>query len=267
MMRALVRQHPLLFGVGMGSVEKPFPRLLSALRWKLEPVPFYFRVVRSRRVLRQLTPLRGSAATRMGAGVLATTGLGSLAVRVAQGGWPSAAGTRATRLDNDTGDGWGAWANEIWEEARESYAMIGLRDRAALEAWYPVSDRYLCHAFSTPRRIVGWSVTLDTQMRAHKYFGDLRVGTILDALCVPGHEADVVRHTALLLKDRGVDLIVANFNQARWIEGLNDAAFVAYRSNYLLGCSPQLCSVLEPVSENWSGIHLTRGDGDGRIHL
>lgn len=265
MMRALMREHPRVFAVGMGSVEEPFPRMLAALRWRLEPVPFFFRIARARRVLRRLRPLRSRPARRWGADALAFSGLSSPAVRVAQGGWSSGGELRCRELT--ARDGWGDWADELWAQARSEHSMIGLRDRDALNAWYPVSDRYVACAFSEGQRVVGWAVLLDTPMQDHKHFADLRVGTILDALCLPGREAEVAARAALVLRERGVDLLVANFNQARWTKGLNDAGFVAYGSNYLLGCSPRLCSDLEPISENWSSIHLTRGDGDGRLHL
>lgn len=266
MMRMLAREHPQVFAVGMGGLEEPFPLLLRALRWRLEPVPFFFRIAKPRRVLRQLPQLRSNPLRRALAEAGALTGLGSLAIRSLQRSRRRAdVRLRAVAVNPD--DGWGEWADDVWANACRSYSMIGLRDRGALRALYPESGRYLSYAFEMGQRIVGWSVLLDMQMHANKHFGDLRVGTILDGLCLPGLEADLLRHSAALLRDRGVDVVVANFNHEDWRQGLLGAGFLAYRSNYLLGASPRLVSTLQPISENWPRIQLTRGDGDGRIHL
>ena len=58
---------------------------------------------------------------------------------------------------------------------------IAKRDAATLDCLYPPSDP----RFIRIRTDHGWAVLLDTPMSAHKQFGDLRVGTIVDCLAPP----------------------------------------------------------------------------------
>src|SRR5690606_33754296 len=46
MLRAALRDQPLLYALGMGSMGQPLPKLLASAGWSLEPVPFFFHVLR-----------------------------------------------------------------------------------------------------------------------------------------------------------------------------------------------------------------------------
>ena len=50
------------FMVGMGSTERPLPRLLAASGWSIRAVPFLFRVHNSRNFLREMPMLRSTSA-------------------------------------------------------------------------------------------------------------------------------------------------------------------------------------------------------------
>lgn len=47
-MSKLEARNPKLFALGMGDIDQPWPRLLKALKWRVEPMPFYFRVANTR---------------------------------------------------------------------------------------------------------------------------------------------------------------------------------------------------------------------------
>jgi hypothetical protein len=108
----------------------------------------------------------------------------------------------------------------------------------------------------------GWAVLLDTQMRGHKQFGDMRVGTIVDGLAPLESVAAVVRAATALLESRGVDLIVSNQMHNAWSRALLEAGFRRGPSNYLLALSPAF-----GVPGNETEFHFSRGDGDGPVHL
>jgi hypothetical protein len=149
------------------------------------------------------------------------------------------------------------WADEIWERARGSYAIIAARDASTLNALYPPTDpRFL--RVRTPR---GWALALDTRMHDHKQFGDMRVGTIVDGLGDPA----VIRAATGLLEARGVDLIISNQLHRDWSAALLDAGFRRGPSNYLFAASPALAALAANPSDD--AIHINRGDGDGPIHL
>jgi hypothetical protein len=261
MIRFIQRQWPYTFAVGMGSVERPLPRLLTAAGWTIRDVPFFFRIVRPRRVLRELRPLHARAWSALGARIAAGSGAGWLAARILHarlGGRPSASIT-IERL--------GAWDDEVdrlWTRTRNDYAFSVARDRATLNALYPIADdRYSLYAFRHGHALVGWAACAETAMRDHMYFGNLRVATILDAWAEP----DAASSILTLLTDRlrrSADLIVSNQSHRIWTAAFRRAGFASARSNYLLALSKPLTTA---VGDAAGRLHVTRGDGDGRIHL
>ena len=141
--------------------------------------------------------------------------------------------------------------------------MVGSRDAATLNVLYPShSERFI-----KIRVGEGWAVLLDTQMRKHKYFGDMRVGTIADCFASPRDAHSVVRAATAVLEQRGVDLIVSNQSHSDWCAALRATGFRAGPSNFLFAASKKLMALLGSLEDNFGRIHLTRGDGDGPIHL
>ena len=114
---------------------------------------------------------------------------------------------------------------------------------------------------------VGWSVLLDTPMSGHNQFGNLRVGTLCDCLALPGHVFDVAAAATLHLESAGVDVIVSNQAHVDWRRALGRCVFLSGPSNFLFAASPALAKLLEPFDRERERIHMTRGDGDGPIHL
>jgi len=264
MLRGAIKRSPLLFAVGMGGFQRALPRLLSALGWRVRAVPFLFRVLRPGRFLRGMSALRGTPLRKRLMDVAARVGIGQVLMGAAQF---RPAGLRRP-ISTKRVSSWGAWADGLWIACREQYAMIGLRDRAVLDCWYPPRDeRYLSYEMSADGQTVGWIVLLNTQMKGSDYFGDLRVGTLLDGLALPRYLPAVVRTAVTIFRSLGVDLVVCNHTHQPWLSALRQVGFLPGPSNYLLATSPQLTAALEPAAETDGRIHITRGDGDGRIHL
>src|SRR5678815_6030997 len=72
---------------------------------------------------------------------------------------------------------------------------------------------------------------------------------------------------AAALQERGVDLIVSNQSHAAWAAALAGCGFGTGPSNFIFAASKKLAALLDPWSAHVGRIHLTRGDGDGPIHL
>ena len=104
-------------------------------------------------------------------------------------------------------------------------------------------------------------------MRAHKQFGDMRVGTIVDGLADPDDAGIVVAAAARELEKRGVDLIVSNQTHRMWGDGLRAAGFVSGPSNFIFSASKPLSELLAPFEAGIREAHINRGDGDGPVHL
>jgi hypothetical protein len=263
MLRYVQKHWPFTFAVGMGGADRPLPRLLQAAGWHVRPVPFLFHVVRASRVLRELRVLQERTRVRLAARVGALTGAGAIGVAALQHRAWTSFGASRVRLERI--ERWEEWADVLWQQTRESASFSVVRDRATLESLYPLDDqKYLAYVAHVRGSVAGWAVALDTQMREHSHFGNLRVATVLDAVALPEVAAPLASQLRRLLAGAGADLIVTNQSHERWIDAFRGAGFLGGPSNYLLATSPALSSA---IGDRSARIHVTRGDGDGRIHL
>jgi hypothetical protein len=263
--RFLQKQTQYGFATGMGDPSNPYPRLLRASGWTILKVPFFFRVCRPRRFLRELPALNSTAGRRAVARVAEWTGMGAAGVAALQAReWLFAA---HRGLSIGTVDEWGPWVDEIWEVCAASCAFSIARDLRTLRDLYPPSEsRLLRYSISRNGAPVGWAAAYDTTMQDSKFFGNLRVATILDCVARPADLAMSVAAISHALKGRGVDLIITNQGHALWQDAFRRCGFREGPSNYCFGMSK---SVAGPVRAGLGeqAIYLTRGDGDGRMHL
>ncbi len=264
---ALARE-PLLFGLGMGGLNQPFPRLLKIVKWRLIPCPFHFRVAHPFRFLREIKYLRQKRSRRLLLDALAFSGFGWFGFKALHKwkdwqGFQGSAGTKCQLVAE-----FSSWADVLWERARSHYALIAVRDAIILNTLYPASDeRFLRLQVLRQGETIGWAVLLDTRMTDHKQFGNMRLGSLVDCLALPGSEPEVVVAATRLLLERGVDLIVSNQLHRAWREALDQAGFLQGPSNFVFAASPALAALLDPFEATVDQVHMTRGDGDGPIHL
>ncbi len=264
MLRTALERQPLLFALGMGSLDKPLPRMLTAFGWAIKPVPFYFHVVHPFAFLRNLQPLR-SGAKRVAADLSAFTGGGWAALRLAQ---RMRRGKAPGPFVFDAFLQFGDWADELWERCAPQYAFAAVRDSGSLNVLYPATDERLTRVRVTAGgEPAGWAVLYDAQMRRHRHFGDLRLGVVADCMAEAGLECEVIAAATAALKDRGVDLIISNQSHAAWRAALERTGYLRGRSNYLLAVSKHLGALIGPFERQFGAIHITRGDGDGLVNL
>jgi hypothetical protein len=262
MVKFMQKQADAVFMVGMGGADRPLPKLLIASGWSVRPVPFLFRVHRAGKFLRELQMLRTSPTKRIAAQLASFTGLGAIGLAVKQA--PKVKPQGSVRQV----DAWGNWADEIWMRCREQCAFAVQRDRRTLESLYPLSDSktkvLLIERNGNP---VGWSVCFNSQLVNHRHFGNLQVGSILDCLA----DADAMSTTAMLtdseLAKQGAELVLVNHSHAAWVDAFRAAGFLSGPSNYMLAMSKKLTEAIRSVPNGEASVHITRGDGDGRIHL
>jgi hypothetical protein len=270
LIRSVQRREPRVFAVGMGSMEQPLPQLLAALRWTVMPVPFFFHVHRPFRFLRNMPMLRRSPARRLLADAAAYTGAGFMGVRVgtAVRALRRRGFGRVRRLDLRPLEDWGPWATDLWDRVRAANSLAVVRDEASLRVLYPpVGDRTRCYRVEDGGRAVGWFVLLTTRMQQSAHFGNLQVGTILDAQAIDGFERDVLAAARRTLYSLRVDLSVTNQLHATWQHACEENGYWRGPSNFLFAASPALLKAAGPNGGVLQRVHLTRGDGDGRIHL
>jgi hypothetical protein len=94
------------------------------------------------------------------------------------------------------------------------------------------------------------------------HFGNMTVGTLLDCLAVPGDEAGIAASGSEKMEHLEADILVSNQTHRSWITALRRSGYFEAPSNYMLGTSPELTRLIQ-----FDKAHITRADGDGRIHL
>ncbi len=146
--------------------------------------------------------------------------------------------------------GFSGWADDFWNACKTSYAMIAVRDSETLNILYPAgSNTFLCYKVTRGSTVLGWSVLLDTQMRDHKHFGNLRVGSIVDCFALPEQAFGVVRAATQVLEARGVDLILSNQSYAAWGAALQSALSCAQLYFPMLFRSSRKIVAVTPAGE------------------
>lgn len=267
MLRHVQRTQPFLYSLGMGGGAKTLiPRILNAAGWRTRTLPFFFKVNHATRFLREVQAIRTTASRRWLADTAAWSGIGALAIKTIQG-------VRTTRCSRATEEaqrvrGFTGWADGVWKDCKDRYAMLAVRDSESLNLLYPASsERFLSYRISRGNHTIGWAVLLDTQMRDNKYFGNMRVGTILDCLALPEDSCALVREATRILEESGVDLTVSNQSQSDWCAAFRGAGFFSGPSNFSFGVSRDLGHLLSPFESVAAQVHMTRGDGEGPLHL
>jgi len=253
------------FIVGMGDERNPLPRLLKAGGWSVGPVPFFFRVQKPNRFLSELRLLKGSLKWRILAKLATLSGGGWLGIRMLQSrGVLARMAARSYTLQRMAD--WGPWADLLWERYRTNCSFGVSRDRQTLAELYPAADprlmRFLLQCGGQP---AGWAVCFNSYMNGHAIFGNLRVATILDCIAEPEHAASLIALTARALASDGAALVISNQTHRCWLDAFRQCGFRTSKSNYILAMSPALAQDVKGGGREH--VHITRGDGDGRIHL
>ncbi len=264
MLRAALKMQPMLFALGMGGFENPLPTMLKAMGWSLLAVPFYFKVNHPARFLRNIAALRTSFSRIAFSNIAAVTGTGWAGVKAAQ--WMRSV-KRVPDIATEPVNTFGEWVDGLWQTCSPLYAMIGSRESRVLDCLYPPGKNFLAIKVLRGSKNIGWAVLLDTQMHDNKYFGNLRVGTLVDCLAVPEDAPAVIQAACDLLTRRGADLIICNHSQAAWGNAFRSSGFFSGPSNFIFAASKALAQQLDPISAWQDEIFFMRGDGDGPVNL
>lgn len=262
-----LRRQPLLYDLGIGSPDAAVARMHQAMGWRLRVVPFFFKVRNGLQFLRNIQYLRTTRLRRLLLDAAAYSGLGWIAAKIA-GTVMSARNRELKSVSSEEVSAFSTWADEIWEACWTEYSMAAVRDADVLNILYPLRDpRFIRLRIRDGAQTIGWAVLLNSRMSNDKYFGNMRVGSIVDCLAAPECAPAVIFAAARELERRGADLLISNQSHPAWRGALRRAGFLSASSNFIFAASEKLTELLDEIDPSWSGIHLTRGDGDGPIHL
>lgn len=267
--KEIVRRYPLLYGLGVGSLEAPVAKLMTGTGWASQPVPFHFAVLRPRPFLRNLVYLRRRRGVRALLDLLAFSGLGNAGlgllrlVQAVQGRRTDCRG-----LTIEPFEAWGGWADDVWKAAADRYTLIGDRSAAALAALYPAGHPQIRKIrVSSGGRTLGWAAFSAAPVRGHNYFGDMTLGALIDMLAAP-EDAHTVASAALeATRAARADVLVVNHSAAAWGAAFRRAGLLAGPTNSFLFLAPGLRKRLDPIQPGAPDFFFTRGDGDGPVHL
>lgn len=264
MLRSALKMQPRLFALGMGGFDRPLPTMLKAMGWNLSAVPFFFFVNHPARFLRQIAPLRQSPMRRFLSGLAAATGTGWVGIKTLH---RLRRKKTISHLETEPIESFDLWADDLWEQFAFRYAMIADRKCETLKVLYPNGKNFLRLKVQRGGETLGWAVLLDTHMQNNRYFGNLRVGTIADAFSAPENAAAVVQEATRFLRQRGVDLVIANHSHRAWGNAFQDCGYLRGPSNFIFAAAKLLAEKLTPFESKQHNVYFMRGDGDGPVNL
>jgi hypothetical protein len=255
---ASIRQGHAL--IGTPGIESRVVQLYKSLRcdyWGA--VPFFYQVINGWKFLRNLPLLRRGPSTWTAKAANAASYLWApgklLELRHRRRASP-----RPMRVEI-----WSRFpsqADRLWQKVVKQYPLIFERSARHLN-WRYHSAIYERLGIFHENRLAGWAVGKATQMHGNPYFGDLKVGTLVDLLVHPDDALDVeavMGAACERLRELGVDLIVTNLSDGRLTRAARRLGFAAGPSNYHFYTRnlPKL---------KLHECHLTRGDSDGDSRL
>jgi len=261
-----LKKSPELFVLGMGGYSEKLPQLLKAMRWSICEIPFYFKVIDPFNFLRKISFLRKTLLRKVLFDSLAYTGTGWLAIHAFQ-----ALRSRKIRpglLSVNQIEAFDEKADFLWNEVKNDYKMIAVRNQETLNILYPKSSsRFKRIEIFEDQQYIGWAVLLDTPMSNHKQFGSMRVGSVVDCLAHPTNACKILSCATNYLIKRKVDIIVANHSHVMWKDSFNQLGYIQGPSNCLFAASRDLAKDIRLFEANEKQIFFMRGDGDGPINL
>jgi hypothetical protein len=267
-----VRQRsPYCYALGLGAEDTKMAKLLAAAGWQHLAVPFQFSVKSPNSFARNIVLPADKARLQSFLRMLGKLHIAGLALRLRQSlrsrekprQSPSDQIARARQVSE-----FGSFADDLFAAHSAAYSLLGDRRAAALNILYPQAEhKYVRLVVERDDEVIGWAVLLDTEMQGDKYFGNMRVGSLVDCFAAPENADAVVSLMDEVLTRRGVDLVVSNQLHAAWNRALASAGYEEGPSNFFLYVSADLAEELGRIPDWSRDAHMNRGDGEGPANL
>jgi hypothetical protein len=257
-----LRRESLLFAVGLGGANAQATHLVQALGWQLHPVPFFFKVLNWTRFFRHIRYLRTTRLRALLLDLAASSGAGWLASRLARALLSRRPRTSAP-LQVEVVEGFGDWADELWDLCAASYSFVAVRTSQVLNRIYPPGRAGMFRLrISTADQVLGYAVVQEEESLHSEFMGEMRVGTIVDSLARPEHADAVIWLAARELERHGVDVIISNQSHPAWGTALRRAGFLEGPSHCIFAAAKQLAREIQAIDPDARELHVNRGDGD-----
>lgn len=259
--------HPFLMGVGGGTPDSDGFRFFSRLKWRYQAIPFFFYPVHLTKVLLGLQYLKNNFRLRIMAKIGAWSGLGiAVSSALVLHRYLS---KKLSKYDDTVIDSFGDWASDVFLKSLPYYPVAIRSDAVTLNIVYPPDDhRYVRIRVrrKSTQQDAGWIVVATKQMQDNHYFGNLKVGTLVDGFGQPEDVAGLISVGIKRLAEMGADIIVANFSHSAWKDACRRSGMLSGPSNFNLFVSPLGGPILEE-SCPLHCLHIARGHSDGMDNL
>lgn len=267
LIRDALEKEPLLYALGIGGYNESYAKILLKLKWNNFLTPFHFRVINPENFFKNISFLRNKLIYKLILNISAYTLLPGLLLKLFQK-IKSKKNTNYKNILFERVDEFGNWSNEIWNSVKDKFSMIAERNSDILNFLYPKEkEKFIKLKISNDSQTIGWVVLLITQVKNHKHFGNMLLGSIVDNLSLQGFENEVIFTATEYLTKSKVDLIVTNQSHINWVNALNNSGYSSGPSNYIFFSSPKLEKLLNPLQSQKNFTFFNRGDGDGPITL
>jgi hypothetical protein len=267
-----VRQRsPYCYALGLGAEDTKMARMLTAAGWQHLTVPFQFSVKSPNAFARNIRLPAEKKLLQSALRVLGGLRLAGLALKSRDLLRSKGEAVRSSRAQDAPArqvPEFDAFADDLFAAHAASYSLIGDRSAAALNILFPTAEhKYLRLVVERDDEVIGWALLLDTRMQDDKYFGNMRVGSIVDCFAAPQDARAVVAAADDFFTRRGVDLVVSNQLHAAWHQALASAGYEEGPSNFFLYYSEDLAEQLGTIPDWSREAHMNRGDGEGPGNL
>ena len=269
LVKDFMKKSPEGYALGMGGVDRPLPQLLQALGWSLETIPFYFYIYHPSRFLSQINVGR----TNRWRSLMMDIASRSLIIPSALWLLQKARNLPSHyRIDQSLQvvevPIFSIAVDTLWEQCKSHFSLAAIRDQRTLNFLYPAThpEAIRLEIYSS-ELLVGYALLFCTKMKGHKQFGDLCVGTLVDAIILPEYQLSVLSLAQKKLASLGADLMVTNQSFAPYCKALEILGFFKGPSNYALSLNRPLADKMLQCDPKGLAMHWTRFDGDGPIHL
>lgn len=270
LVRQALQYQPMLLELGVGSLDEDWSRFMISMGWRHAAVPFVFFPVQPTRVLQSVR--FGNQRFLLRTALHLTAHAGGGEVLRAYLTWrrrTQLISSRRNRIVCRREPLFGSWATALYRRHCSKYGGLVKRDAETLNILYSESDeRWIrlrvdnCQSKET----VGWLVALVAEREDDKYFGNLRVGVLVDGFAAPVNAAHVLRVGLEHLIQCGAELVVANWSHQAWLKASRQIGFLPGPTNYFLFAPVNGNPLLEDDCP-LSALHLTRGDCDGPTYF
>jgi hypothetical protein len=263
----------LVFVLGMGGFQYPLPKRLKKNGWFMYLVPFYFFINKPNAFLNDfeyLNTIKKSFSKKILINIVKVLGLLHVFAFL------SATYTAIYKLlkykkyngvNVEIIEEFSAFTDELWEKNKFFYSIIAKRDQHVLNQLYPKTSNKFHKLKITKKGVcIGWVVLLCTKMENDKYFGNLKLGTLIDAFSKPDDAELLINQSVRYLKKINADLIVVNHTNISWGNHFKKNGFIKGPSNFIFGISKRIKEYYKDKID-FETSFLMRGDGDGPINL